>query len=259
AKQPLSKVLVLGMFAAKALNDYVAAHGELPRDEIQVTARAALALPVGEFLRHREGYAAEFMAEAGHIVVIENFETKVVVRIRFADVQVLAEGASAQYAINAKPELMAAMLADVRSRSEEQRAALEGITPEDIRAATNTIGIDVGDGTTGLISFVNGRFNADASRSFDKGYGSVLTRAIKAMEDQGIESGFSSRKDLAEFIRREPSALKRGFYNRVRQFVDQEAAFFAGEVAEQLGAVLRTVGATTEVAFVYGGGSGPIK
>lgn len=259
ARQPLSKVLTLGIFAAKALRDYVSAHGELPTEEIRVEARAALALPVTEFLRHRESYAAEFLADAGHLVIIENFETKVVVRIRFIDVQVLAEGASAQYAINAKPALMDGMLADVRSRSAEQAAALEGITAGDILAATNTIGIDIGDGTAGIISFVNGRFNADASRSFDKGYGSVLTRAIKNMEDQGIESGFFSRKDLAEFLQRNPSALKRAFYDRVMQFVDEEARFFAGEVAEQLGTVLRTVGATIEVGFVYGGGSGPIK
>lgn len=267
AKQPLSKVLVLGMFAGKALKDYVAAHGELPTDEIQVTARAALALPVGEFLRHRDGYAAEFLQNAGHgrnnpghLVTIENFETKVVVRVRFVDVQVLAEGASAQYAIVAKGEpLMKAMLSDVRSRSEEQRRALEGISAQDVLAATNTIGIDIGDGTTGLISFVGGRFNADASRSFDKGYGSVLTRAIKAMEDQGIESGFSSRKELADFLRRKPSALKRNFYAKVKQYVDEESKFFAEEVAERLGDVLRTVGAATEVGFVYGGGSGPIK
>lgn len=260
AKQPLSKVLTLGLYAAKALKDYVREHGALPTEELHVTARAAIALPVGEFLRHRESYAAEFLRDQGHMVVIENFETKVVVRIRFVDVQVLAEGASAQYAIVAKgTPLMDAMLADVRSRSEEQRAALEGITAQDVLGATNTIGIDIGDGTAGIISFVGGKFNVDASRSFDKGYGSVLTAAIKAMEDQGLESGFTSRKDLAEFLRREPSALKRAFHTRVKQFVDQEAQFYAHEVAEQLGAVLRTVGATTEVGFVYGGGSGPIK
>lgn len=260
ARQPLSKILVLGMFAAKALRDYVRLHNELPTEQLQVTARAALALPVNEFLRHREAYAAEFKATSGHLVTIENFETKVVVRISFEDVQVLAEGASAQYAITAKgAPLMDAMLRDVRSRSEEQREVLEGITAQDILAARNTVGIDVGDGTTGLISFVNGKFNVDASRSYDKGYGSVLTNAIKAMEDQGIDSGFSSRKELADFLIRKPSALKRAFYNRVKQFVDQETEFFAAEIAEQLGKVLRVVGSTTEVGFVYGGGSGQIK
>ncbi|WP_333811639.1 hypothetical protein [Timonella senegalensis] len=248
---------MLGVFAAKALKDYVAEHGGLPQEDMHVTARAALALPITEFLRHRESYAAEFLhADKPHLVVIENFETKVIVRITFADVQVLAEGASAQYAIVAKGEpLMNAMLQDVRAHG----MALEGITAKDVLGASNTIGIDIGEGTVNFPVFTNGRFNADASQTFGKGYGSVLTGAIKAMEDQGIESGFSSRKELAAFLQREPSALKRAFYARVKQFVDQEALFFADEVAEKLGSVLRAVGAVTEVAFVYGGGSGPIK
>ncbi|HEU5223040.1 MAG TPA: hypothetical protein VFU07_05090 [Candidatus Lumbricidophila sp.] len=257
AKQPLSKALVLGLFAAKALRDYVRTNGVLPEDELHVSARAALALPISEFLRHRESYAAEFVnGGRSHLVVIENFESKVTVKIVFTDVQVLAEGASAQYAIAGKgAQLIDVMLKDVRSHG----VALEGITAQDILAATNTIGIDLGEGTCNFAVFSNGKFNVDASQTFGKGYGTVLVNAIKAMEDQGIESGFSSRKELAAFLQREPSALKRGFYNRVKQFVEQEARFFAEEVAEKLGSVLRTVGAVTEVAFVYGGGSGAIK
>lgn len=257
AKQPLSKALALGVFAVKALRDYVAEHQVMPTSELQVTVCAALALPINEFMRHRESYAADFVnGGRPHLVVIENFETKVVVQIRFTSVPVIAEGASAQYAIVAKGEpLMNKMLADVRSRG----VALEGISAADVLAATNTVGIDVGEGTVNFPVFTNGRFNADASQTFGKGYGSVLIGAIKAMEDAGIESGFTSRKELAAFLQRKPSALKRAFYDRVKQFVDTEADFFAAEVAEKLGAVLRTVGAVTEVGFVYGGGSGQVK
>ncbi|MDP9903228.1 hypothetical protein [Arthrobacter bambusae] len=264
AKQPLSKALVLGVFAAKALRDHFGQHGSLPEEELQVTARAALALPISEFLRHRESYAAEFLnAGKPHLVTVENFETKVSVRITFADVQVLAEGASAQYAINSKGvQLMDAMLRDVKSRldpASQQSQELAEITAQDVLAATNTIGIDVGEGTVNFPVFTSGRFNVEASQTFGKGYGSVLEGAIKAMEDQGLESGFSNRKELADFLQREPSALKRSFYKRVKQFVDQEASFFAEEAAEKLGSVLRTVGAMTDVAFVYGGGSGSVK
>lgn len=257
AKQPLSKALVLGIFAAKALRDYVKQHGALPAEEIHVTARAALALPISEFLRHREGYAAEFIQSGKpHLVTIQNFETKVVVRIVFADVQVLAEGASAQYAIVAKGEpLMNAMLADVRAHG----VPLEGITAKDVLATTNTIGLDVGTGTTQAVVFSNGKFNVEASQTWTKGYGTILLNAIKAMEDQGIESGFSTRLELAQFLQTPPSALKRGFYNRVKEYVDQETRFFVNEVIEKLSGVLRNVGAVTEVMYVYGGGSGPIK
>lgn len=263
AKQPLSKALVLGIFAAKALKDYVAREGELPDEEILVDASVALALPISEFMRHRESYAAEFInGGKPHIAMVKNFETSIVVKITFSKVEVLAEGASAHYAIAERgASIMDKVLSDLleNAPTPERREELAEITPEDVLAATNTIGIDVGEGTVNFPVFTNGKFNADASRTLDKGWGSVLLSAITAMEDQGIEAGFSSRKDIAEFLQRKPSALKKTFYNRVQQFVDQEAVFFADEVAEKLGTILRNVGAMTEVGFVYGGGAGAMK
>lgn len=257
AQQELSKVLVMGAFAAKALRDYVKLHGSLPPAEevLSVQARVALALPINEYMQHRVSYAAEFMAGM-HTVTVHNFETPVTVKIRFEDVQVIPEGASAQYAITAKgAPLMDAMLADVRRRG----LALEGITSADVLAAQHTVGIDIGEGTVNFPVFTAGQFNADASTTYKKGYGTVLTDALKAMEDRGFASGFSSRKQLAEYLQAGPSALKRNFYNKVRAFVEEEMAFFAKEVAEQFGRVLTVVGATTEVAYVYGGGAGPVK
>lgn len=262
AEQPLSKVLVLGLFAAKALKDYVALTGSLPpADEaLSVEARVALALPITEYLQHRTAYAAEFVGtrKAGlvHTVTIHNFETPVTVKLKFLDVQVLPEGASAQYAITAKGEpLMAAMLADVRRRGLE----LDGVTAADLLAAQHTIGIDVGEGTTNFPVFTDGRFNPDTSTTFNKGYGTVLTDALDSMEAQGFHSGFSSRKQLAAYLQAGPSPIKKAFYERVKMYVDEEVLFFAREVAEHFGRMLSVVGATTEVAYVYGGGSGPVK
>lgn len=257
AQQELSKVLVLGAFAAKALRDYVRLHAALPpSDEVlSVQARVALALPINEYMTHRISYAAEFTAGT-HTVTVHNFETPVTVKIRFEDVQVIPEGASAQYAITDKGAmLMDAMLADVRRRG----LALEGITSQDVLAAQHTVGIDIGEGTVNFPVFTAGQFNADASTTYKKGYGTVLTDALKAMEDRGFASGFSSRKQLAEYLQAGPSALKRNFYNKVAAFVEEELSFFAKEVAEQFGRVLTVVGATTEVAYVYGGGAGPVK
>jgi len=257
AQQELSKVLVMGTFAAKALRDYVRLNGALPpADEaLSVSVRVALALPINEYLQHRTAYAAEFMTGT-HTATIHNFETSVSIKLRFIDVQVIPEGASAQYAITAKGEpLMDAMIADVRKRG----VALEGITSADVLAAKNTIGIDIGEGTVNFPVFTAGNFNADASTTYAKGYGSVLTDALKAMEDRGFASGFTSRKQLADYLQAGPSPLKKNFYDKVASFVEEEMRFFAKEVAEQFGRVLAVVGATTEVAYVYGGGSGPIK
>jgi plasmid segregation protein ParM len=257
AQQELSKVLVMGAFAAKALRDYVKLHSVLPPadDVLSVQVRVALALPINEYMSHRVSYAAEFMAGT-HTVTVHNFETPVTVKLRFEDVQVIPEGASAQYAITAKgAPLMDAMLADVRRRG----LALEGITSADVLAAQHTVGIDIGEGTVNFPVFTAGQFNADASTTYKKGYGTVLTDALKAMEDRGFASGFTSRKQLAEYLQAGASPLKRNFYNKVAAFVDEELSFFAKEVAEQFGRVLTVVGATTEVAYVYGGGAGPVK
>lgn len=255
AEQELSKVLILGCFAAKALRDYVAIAKALPTSELVVDARVAVALPIDEYMRHRTSYSAEFMG-ATHLVTVHNFETPVVVRITFRDVVVMAEGASAQWAITEKGvPLMQAMLADVRSRG----LALEGVTAEDVLAARNTIGIDIGEGTINFPVFTNGKFNADASVTFGEGYGTVLTRALESMDAEGFHTGFTSRKQLADFLQREPSPLKRNFYNKVRAYVDREIEFFARAASDQFGRVLSVVGATTEVVFVFGGGSGPVK
>lgn len=255
AEQELSKVLILGCFAAKALRDYVAENKALPDSELNVHARVAVALPIDEYMRHRTSYSAQFMSGV-HLVTVHNFETPVTIRITFDDVVVMAEGASAQWAITEKGvPLMQAMLADVRSRG----LALEGVTAEDVLAARNTIGIDIGEGTVNFPVFTNGKFNADASTTFGEGYGTVLTRALESMDAEGFNTGFTSRKQLADFLQHAPSALKRNFYEKVRTYVAREIEFFARAVSDQFGRVLSVVGATTEVVFVFGGGSGPVK
>lgn len=257
AEQALSHVVVLGTLAARALRAHVEATGALPAHQLEVTARLGLALPIDEYQSHRKSYVSAFKSGT-HLVTVHNFETPVSVAISFADVQVIAEGASAQFAITKKGlPLMEALLADVRARGMEEELA--GITAADVLAAKNTIGIDVGEGTVNFPVFTGGKFNVDASRTFGKGYGSVLDGALKAMADQRFNTSFSTRKHLAEFLLAEPSPLKRNFYNSVKRFVDEEIEFFVNEVAEQFGRLLRVSGAMTEVAYVYGGGSGPIR
>lgn len=257
AQQQLSKLLLLGAFASKALIDYVGEHGALPQAEtvVSVDARASLALPIDEFKNFRHEYAGQ-ITSGTHRVTIHNFETPMTVEIVFTDVPVIAEGAPAQYAIMDKGvPLMEAMLADARSRG----MSSEGITGADVLEAKNTVGIDVGEGTVNFPVFTNGRFNADASRSFDKGFGSVLSNALEAMRTDGFKAGFNSRKQLGEFLLTEPSAMKRAFYGRVRTYVDKEIEFFCRDVVKHYGKILQLVGATTEVTYIYGGGAQAIK
>lgn len=253
AEQSLSKVLVLGLFAAKALRDYVAEHKVLPVEQLEVTARVGLALPINEYRSYRASYAASFK-EGTHLVTIRNFETPVTVKITFVDVQVIAEGASAQFAISQRGiPLVRGLLADVRS----QGVPLTGLTPEDIHGAKHTVGIDIGEGTVNFPVYSDGKFNADSSRTFAQGYGTVLLNSMEPLRRKGLS--FQSRKKLAAYLLATPSAMKRAEFDRVTEVVEAEAELFAEQVVEEFGKVFADVNRDTEVAYIYGGGAGPLR
>lgn len=253
AQQELSRVLVLGLIAGKAVRDYVANTGSLPADQIDVEARVALALPIDEFREHRIGFAETFK-RGQHLVTVRNFETPVIVKIVFADVQVAAEGSSGQFAIRQLgPEFADAMIEDVRAHGQ----ALEGITGKDIFEASSTVGIDIGEGTVNFPVYSNAKFNVDASRTFDQGFGTVLNNSLTPLKKAGL--GFKSRKALAEYLVSTPSALKRAEHEKVTAIVAEQADLFSEQVVEEFRKILAEVGRDTEVVYVFGGGSGSVQ
>lgn len=76
-----------------------------------------------------------------------------------------------------------------------------------------------------------------------------------------IEEGYTykTRKELSEFINKEPSKLSRGKYNHVLSIVDEEAYQFAKQLRNEISKIYVKIGATNEVIFVYGGGSGGLE
>lgn len=253
AHQSLAVILTLGCLAAKAMKDYYTEHKKLPEEVLKVNVRIALALPIDEFMKYRKEYANRYK-EKNHIVEIHNFEQIVRVELHFEDVQVVAEGQAAQKAINAKgEEFMEAMLADIRRMGEP----LEGITAKDVLAASNSIGVDIGEGTVNFPVYQNGKFNPDASFSLEKGYGDVLNRALSRLNSQGY--AFSSRKELQDFLNRTPSKLNANRYKKVQDVVDSEITSFVTEVNLRFSQILKRVGTYTEVVFVYGGGATPVR
>lgn len=267
ADQELSAVLVLGVFAAKALRDYVRAHRALPEAELRVTVRAGLALPIAEYVQRRSAYAAQFIGALGgadpavHMVTIKNFSTPVAVRLQFEDVQVLPEGASAQFAIADKGlGLAQALLDDLRVSDPEAAEGLADVTAEALVSVRNTIGVDVGEGTVNFPVFTDGDFNPEAAATLEQGYGTALTNALEQMVTSGHKNlAFANRKQLADFLQTEPSPFTRGRYDIASGFVEEEAGYLCDEIGTRFEDVLVEVGGTTEVVYVYGGGSGPIK
>lgn len=254
ADDELSSILVCGCLAGKALQAYFKATQKLPTETIQVYVDVlTLALPITEYKAKRKMYAQKFREDT-HMVTIYNFERPIRVELHIDDVNVTAEGASAQYAIVAYgTPLMQALLDDLAQQGEK----LEGITAADVLAAENTVGIDIGEGTVNFPVYQNGRFNPDVSMSFSKGYGTVLEQARDRLDEIGFP--FASRKSLADFLMKKPSPLQQTRYNRIMQVVREECDGFADEVGQEFLKVMSKCGSYTEVVFVYGGGSGPLK
>lgn len=254
AEQSLTKVLVLGIIAAKALRDHVAATGQLPDGQLDVESRVALALPIDEYREHRHHFADGF-TQGSHLVTVHNFETPVVVRISFASAHVAAEGSAAQFAIRKLGVPLAKAMLDEVSAS--GAVELEGITAEDIHAATNTVGIDIGEGTVNFPVYSDGKFNGDASATFDKGFGNVLMNSLGPLKRAKLP--FNSRKALADYLVSTPGPLKRAEHEKVKAIVSEQAQLFSEQVVEEFRKVLSEVGRDTEVVYVFGGGSGSVK
>ena len=254
AHQELSSILVLGSIAGKALQEYYGKYKSAPEDGIiNVNARIALALPISEYKTYRKEYAEKFKGVV-HKVTIHNFDVPVTVCITISDVQVMAEGASAQFAITDKGvELMEMMLADLRSRGEK----LEGVTASDIYNAKNTLGVDIGEGTVNFPVFQNGRFNPDASVSFFKGYGTVLDAVRHRLAQKNLV--FASRKALVESFLAGPMPTKPWQFNIMQEVLQSVLEGFANEVQSEFRKILTKIGVFTEVIYVYGGGANALK
>ena len=248
ANQDLSGIMILGMCACKALQDYFNAYHSLPADTITEEIRLGVALPIREYKKFRKEFG-DRLRDNTHYVTFHNFEQRVRIEIKFTDVQVLAEGACAQYAVYDKGEAFAdSMLAECRKYE-----ALDGITGADIIQAKTTIGIDIGEGTVNLPVFDAGAFNNDVSMTFDKGYGTILNNTNDRLQDMGMS--FKSRKELSAYLHDVPNAIQRPVYAKVSKVRDEETVSFINEVKLQFIKILSRVGVRTEVVYVYGGGA----
>ncbi|GHU75943.1 hypothetical protein FACS1894188_07720 [Clostridia bacterium] len=147
-------------------------------------------MPIDEYRKFRDIFA-DNLTKHKHSVSFHNFEQPVNVEISFKNVRVIAEGASAIYAIKLKGEkFMDSMLGEVRQNG----IALEGITSADILCAEGALGVDIGEGTVNFPVFTSGNFNTDFSGTMPKGYDTVLEASLEPLAAQN--NGFGNRKTL---------------------------------------------------------------
>ena len=262
SEQDISIILALSTIAAKVVQDYVALHGELPDSAVNATCVLAVALPIDEYVRYRKRYVRRFIGgdePVVHMITVHNFDKPVPVALKFVDVVVIAEGASAQFAINEYGEdVQAAMLADAKKYA----PALEAYTVEDLVHARNIVGIDIGEGTVNFPVYTDRNFNADSSVTLYTGYGDQLSAALDELP------GYGSRKALSEFLvevqrqQREgayiPTRTTRA-YDQARRVLTRFESVFAESIAAEFMTIMKRIGGRVDAVYIYGGGSAPMR
>lgn len=252
SQQDLSGILVLGAVAGAAFRNYYKKNHRLPSEVIPVKTVAALALPIDEYMEHKDEFAKKFLGTT-HEVTIHNFDVPVHIQIEFINVNVLPEGVSAQFAIASKGvEFMQALLDDVRSHDPE---ALPGITAEDLLACQNTCGVDIGEGTVNMPVITDGRFNQIASVTLQKGYGSVLEQSIPRVTAAHLP--FNTRKAIADLLQKPASGFNAKKQATCRDIINAESTDLVNDITRNISRVLASGG--VEVIYVYGGGATPMK
>lgn len=250
----LSGQFVCATLAAAAVRAYFEREGSLPESAIDVDAFVALALPITDYAKCRDRYRAMFVS-GSHTVHIHNFEREVSVNIRFRDVYVLPEGAAAQFAIGQlSQDVLQSLLDDARAAG----MPADDETPATLVSYSNTVGVDIGEGTVNFPVFRNGKVNVEASSSINRGYGTVLTDVVEAT--RGLGYAPESRKELAEFmLKGDPTPRDRKIQAKLQHVIDDNADVFARDVIAEYTHVMRRTKLTSDVVWVYGGGADAVR
>lgn len=247
----LSFQLILATLAGVAVENAWKNDGKLPEESMQVEASLGVALPFSDYLQYRDRYRDE-LEGARHTVHIHNFENDITVNIDFTHVVVLAEGQAAQYAI---AELGEKFLDAALAQCKKEGAVFDkSITGKELASYENTIGIDVGEGTTNYPTFRNGRIAVELSSSINKGYGTALENVIDIVRNEPFAP--QTRKELERQLRDEnPKPHMRKVQERLADFEADESRLLARDIVDEYKSVLSRIKLDTDVVYVFGGGA----
>ena len=254
-KDALSVILTLGSIAGTAVRSIWEDTKKVP-DMIDIEVCAGLALPIEDFVDWHTHYRSMLMGDK-HTVTIHNFDKNITVNICFKDVQVLAEGVAAQFAISSMGSEFLQLALDIARKGGANID--KAYTGEMLASAKNTIGIDIGEGNTNFPVFHNGNVSIESSKSLNKGYGSVLSSVVSKLRNTPY--AFESRKDLADFLLQTENLMpaQQNVYNLVMKQVAEQVLIFARDVLKEYSNIFSKIGVRTDVVYIYGGGSGAVK
>lgn len=251
----LSVILTLSVIAGKALQDNYLENEELSQ-QINVDVNMVTALPVqeGTTQNTNDKYSEKYLNN-DHIVTIKNFDKLITVNIHFNRVVVALEGETAQYFIKSNDSNITARIEKELNKSYPE--LINRISTEEIINLKNTIGIDIGEGTTDFVVFKNNDINIPNSSSLSKGYGNVLENAIETLHNQKFS--VDNRVQIKELLETEINGLNRSRIEKVKEVVSDQIDELTQDITYKFSKILSNVHGNIEIIYVYGGGSTPLK
>lgn len=253
-KDPLSINLLLGSIAGSLVENAYVLDGDID-SVIDADVVLATSLPIEDYRVHRLMYKNDLI-KGVHVVTIHNFDREITVNITFTNVQIVMEGAAAQFALSSSSD---ALLNKFVENARTQVDLDPGVTGAYLKAATNTIGIDIGEGTVNFPVFESGAISIESSTTIPRGYGNVLEKAMQTLS--GTNGALKSRKQIAEHLNLDRSkliAIRAALYDLYKEQVDAEKEILIMEIASTFAGIFSSVGSQTEAVFIYGGGSTPL-
>ena len=216
----------------------------------------ATALPVSEIKRNNiaNTYKGRYL-KGVHGVTFHNFGTPINVSLTFKEVYVMPEGETAQFYIANSTD--SKFKKSIEKDFKEHYPDMKDVSVEDLTTSGNVVGIDIGEGTTDIVVLVDGKADGLSSNSLEVGYGNVLQEAIEALQMQRFN--FSERAKLQEFLAKPATGLNKARKQKVESIVQYQFTPFVNSITNATSAVMRKANSSTEVVFVYGGGSIPMK
>ena len=252
----LSTILLDGILASRSVMHYYKTQGQLPK-QLDLIAGVGVPLPIADYLDYRESYKQTLMSGI-HLVTVRNFAEPITVKIKYQSVVVMAEGAAAQYAITKLgPKFIQLAIDNARKHGAKIDPAYTG---DLLSKATNSIGIDIGDGNVNIAVITNRAINIEASTSIDKSYGTVLDGAVQDLAN--TTASFKNRRDLSDFMRdplNQVMPAQKATYLQAQRAIDNHKEILVRDIRSVFTDVFRKVGQRTQVVWVYGGGATPMQ
>lgn len=228
--------------------------GEGLNDPLKVNVNMTTALPIlegkqpGKIDKYRDRYL-----NATHVVTFHNFKDPIVVQIKFNHVYVGLEGEMAQLMIsNSINKQLGQMI--INQLKKRYPKVANSLTPEILeKLIQNSLGIDVGGGTTEWTAIVNGTTNLNVSTSLMQGFDNVLEKARFYLQTKSIN--FENISQVQEYLSSDTDDFFSNNKEVVKQAITDNAISFNEQIVKQTSSVVRQIGSQLNLVFVYGGGS----